>query len=376
VSSVFISYAKEDTAAARVLAGAIQEAGHSVWWDRHIPPGATWDEYIGRALDSAACVIVLWSRHSIESRWVREEADRAAKRDCLIPVLIEQVEPPFGFGRIQAADLSGWGGDGGDPAFGPVLAAVSRFARPQTVATPPRGAPRKRTALWIAAAAIAAIVGLYFLWPSGPRPPLPAPRQASPVSGTVLANDSPSLKLAWNAAPGARSYSVQYAFVKPGQPCAAGDPKTVEGLPSTVFDLRLVRGRAGCWRVWAVDRRGTEGAKSPWWEFLPPPQPPARPGGEPKNWIRLVHNGLYVAKFYLRWPGQTTLWSSGNRTIGYSVNVPLPDDVKTVLLNAQEQTGFGWKNIVRREVPVQRTYTISGTTLQPRWTASPPLVRQ
>ncbi len=82
----------------------------------------------------------------------------------------------------------------------------------------------------------------------------------------------------------------------------------------------------------------------------------------------------YIAKFFLRWEGQTKLWRSGNKKIGYDVTVPLPPNVKTVLLNAQEHTGFGWKRIVRMtDAPVQRIYTVSGTTFHPKLSVSPPL---
>src|SRR5512132_2538188 len=125
MGAVFISYAKEDAATAKVLADALQKAGFAPWWDRHIPPGKTWDDVIGRAIEAASCVIVLWSEFSVRSRWVREEAERAAARGCLIPALVERVDPPFGFGRIQAADLSAWHGDEHDPQFIDLVQAVS-----------------------------------------------------------------------------------------------------------------------------------------------------------------------------------------------------------------------------------------------------------
>lgn len=86
-------------------------AGFSLWWDRHIPPGKTWDSFIGRSLDAANCVLVLRSRFSVASRWARKEAEHGALRRCLIPVLAEPVELPLGFARIEAADLCAWHGD-------------------------------------------------------------------------------------------------------------------------------------------------------------------------------------------------------------------------------------------------------------------------
>jgi hypothetical protein len=38
---------------------------------------------------------------------VLEEAGQGKRRRVLVPVLKEPVEPPMGFGLIQAADLSG-----------------------------------------------------------------------------------------------------------------------------------------------------------------------------------------------------------------------------------------------------------------------------
>lgn len=134
MSQVFISYAKEDTLRAEMLSKALQDAGFSVWWDRHIPPGKTWDQVIGCALDAATCALVLWSKASVESRWVREEANRASRRECLIPVLIEKVDPPIGFGLLQAADLTEWRGDRAYPEFVNLCAAVSDlFKNPPSI---------------------------------------------------------------------------------------------------------------------------------------------------------------------------------------------------------------------------------------------------
>jgi hypothetical protein len=141
LSNVFISYAKKDEEVARVLSDSLQRAGFSVWWDRYIPPGQTWDNVIGSSLEAADCVLVLWSSNSVASRWVREEADRGARRGCLIPVLIEKVEPPFGFGRIESADLCTWHGDEHDPEFTNLRAAVSDLVR---AAGGERGAPPMR----------------------------------------------------------------------------------------------------------------------------------------------------------------------------------------------------------------------------------------
>jgi formylglycine-generating enzyme required for sulfatase activity len=111
MATVFISYAREDLERVRPLVGAIEGAGWSVFWDRKIPPGMTWRQYIGTALDNAKCVIVVWSRSSVESDWVIEEADDGRQRKILVPITIEDVKPPLGFRTFQLEDFSSWKGD-------------------------------------------------------------------------------------------------------------------------------------------------------------------------------------------------------------------------------------------------------------------------
>lgn len=63
-------------------------------------------------------MIVLWPKDSLESPWVAEEAEEARRLGKpLVPILMQQVEPPIGFRAIQAADLAGWDGSGEDPAM-------------------------------------------------------------------------------------------------------------------------------------------------------------------------------------------------------------------------------------------------------------------
>jgi hypothetical protein len=114
---VFLSYAREDLDRARRLATAIEGLGWSVWWDRKIPAGRTFADVIDEALKQARCVIVLWSRESVKSEWVREEADDAKGRRKLVPVRLDNVIPPLGFRAIHAADLVGWDGSVETPGF-------------------------------------------------------------------------------------------------------------------------------------------------------------------------------------------------------------------------------------------------------------------
>ena len=112
MASVFLSYDREDATKARSIALALEKAGHQVWWDRHIKGGAQYSKEIEAALKAAQAVVVLWSKESIDSAWVRDEA--AAGRDSgrLVPIKLDQAEPPLGFRQYQTIDLSAARGRG------------------------------------------------------------------------------------------------------------------------------------------------------------------------------------------------------------------------------------------------------------------------
>jgi TolB-like protein len=120
-----------------VLVQALEARGWSVWWDRTIPPGETWDSVIERALDTAGCVVVLWSKVSVASEWVRNEAEEAARRRILVPVLIDDVLAPLSFRRIQAARLIAWTGDQSDEEFEKLVRAISEKLRMVAPPAPP-----------------------------------------------------------------------------------------------------------------------------------------------------------------------------------------------------------------------------------------------
>jgi serine/threonine-protein kinase len=140
VSHVFVSYKAEDRPRVAPLVRALEDDGYSVWWDADIGGGDEWRDAIVRALDSAGCVIVAWSKHSVGpgGHFVRDEATRALRRAVYLPVTFDPIEPPLGFGETQALDLKGWNGDRRDARYQALLAAVGRRMGGETV---PRAAP-------------------------------------------------------------------------------------------------------------------------------------------------------------------------------------------------------------------------------------------
>jgi hypothetical protein len=110
MARVFLSYDRDDADRARSLALALEKAGHSVWWDLHVRGGAQFSRVIEEALNAAQAVVVLWSAHSVESAWVRDEAAAGRDRQILIPVCLDKTVPPMGFRQYQTINFSGWKG--------------------------------------------------------------------------------------------------------------------------------------------------------------------------------------------------------------------------------------------------------------------------
>jgi len=150
---VFLSYSSEDRGAAAVIARGLESAGYRVWWDVDIPAGVHYPRFIEDALKSAACVVVIWSRRSTVSRWVRNEAAWGAENESLVPIIIDDVEIPWEFRSIQTLTLAGWSGDPSDLAFQKLVHGVGRLTAgkerqrippPEAADIPPAAPPELR----------------------------------------------------------------------------------------------------------------------------------------------------------------------------------------------------------------------------------------
>ena len=94
-----------------MFAEALADEGFRVWWDASLHSGETFDEVIEQRLRDAKAVVVLWSPHSVASRWVRAEATQADRRNKLVPAMIESCDRPVIFELTHTADLCDWTGD-------------------------------------------------------------------------------------------------------------------------------------------------------------------------------------------------------------------------------------------------------------------------
>lgn len=180
MTDVFISYASEDRDRAGKLASALSAFNWSVCWDRKIIIGQAFDQAIEHELETAKSVVVLWSKHSIASEWVKNEAAVASERGVLVPAIIDSVKLPLEFRRKQTAELIDWNGEPSHSGFQALCEGIAT-----TIGGGPLHQPIPRqeqkvgwSSRWaLAAIAIIAVaVGLGIYSSSGPwRTTMPTP---------------------------------------------------------------------------------------------------------------------------------------------------------------------------------------------------------
>jgi len=165
-ATLFLSYARADEPFARKLATALEQAGFTIWWDAMIEGGAAFGRSIAEALERADAVLVLWSKTSIDSDWVKDEAAQGRDRHRLIPLAIDGTPPPLGFRQYQTIDLSHWNGRRTAPQFASLERAVAAALGQKPAAQAAQAGVDRRDLLigGSAAAAIAVGGGAWLLW--------------------------------------------------------------------------------------------------------------------------------------------------------------------------------------------------------------------
>lgn len=106
---------------------------------------------------------------------------------------------------------------------------------------------------------------------------LPAPAQLSPADGAVFDFFPRKTKVEWAAVDGAVAYRVEVDFcrwqAKGKTDCVDPQPHRLNGMSpmtdimQTSLEFNFVGAQPGRWRVWAIDKDGNEGFKSPWRAF-------------------------------------------------------------------------------------------------------------
>ena len=89
--SVFISYARQDTAAVTVLAGDLREAGQQTWRDTELGGGEDWWQTILKHIRTCSVFVLALSEHSIRSQPCQAELGYATALG--IPIVPIQIGP-------------------------------------------------------------------------------------------------------------------------------------------------------------------------------------------------------------------------------------------------------------------------------------------
>src|SRR6185437_3848111 len=137
MADIFISYAREDVAWVEKLNRALEAQGYSVWWDRDLATGARYLKETEAQLREARATIVVWSKASIDSHCVADEAALARDLGRLVPISKDGIMPPLGFGQYQATDFSHWNGGAGEP-LSVLLKGLAERTQPRERAAAPK----------------------------------------------------------------------------------------------------------------------------------------------------------------------------------------------------------------------------------------------
>jgi hypothetical protein len=149
---------------------------------------------IEEALTNAKCVIVLWSRESVQSQWVKAEASEAAKRRVLVPILADEVKIPLEFRRIQSARLIDWNDLPANSDWDQLERALATLVGQRAKTQPPRApvaplpkpaATWKRLPLVAGLLILVLVVSGYIALSRRPRANLKPAAAASPPPASV-----------------------------------------------------------------------------------------------------------------------------------------------------------------------------------------------
>lgn len=166
-ASVFFSYTRADRKRAQPIIARLEAAGYHVWWDGLLEGGERFAQSTESALENARAVVVLWTKASIDSHWVHDEATRGRDRRCLVPLTLDGVEPPLGFRQFQTVDLSK--AKGNSPSYDVMLRAVAALHDaapiPRAAAQPARAGIDRRMLIGGAVGAVA--IGAGAAWWTG-----------------------------------------------------------------------------------------------------------------------------------------------------------------------------------------------------------------
>lgn len=130
MADIVISYKSDERGRAGFVVALLEAAGFSVWWDQKLAAGESYSSRIIDEIDQAKCLVVLWSKASATSDWVRGEAKVADEAGKLVPLKMDDVRIPPPYNMKHTINLVHWKGSPADPAWHEVIGAIRSVVDP------------------------------------------------------------------------------------------------------------------------------------------------------------------------------------------------------------------------------------------------------
>ncbi|HTE24150.1 toll/interleukin-1 receptor domain-containing protein [Flavitalea sp.] len=132
MADIFISYSSMDRTAIKRISEFFESQGWTTWWDRQIPVAESFESVLMAELEKSKCVVVVWSKNSVKSPWVKREAEQALQSHKLVPVILGPVKIPASFSHIEAAFPDSWINTAENDEMQNLLNSVSKLVLPES----------------------------------------------------------------------------------------------------------------------------------------------------------------------------------------------------------------------------------------------------
>src|SRR5262245_29276700 len=98
---VFISYSQAERERILPIADNLRALKIEVWFDEQLVPGTSFTLEISTITLQCKAQLVCWSLASVNSDWVRGEAEIGRQRGVLVAAMIEPCQPPPPFNMLH-----------------------------------------------------------------------------------------------------------------------------------------------------------------------------------------------------------------------------------------------------------------------------------
>lgn len=134
MADVFISYKRQERARCKRIADKLSGLGLKVWFDDQLEAGESFGKRIEKVVEQSKAVLVLWSKTSVDSQWVRNEANVGKDDKKLVAVQIEECKLPLEFRDVHFEQLINPNFQDDDPAWLKIIDRIGKLTdRPEIV---------------------------------------------------------------------------------------------------------------------------------------------------------------------------------------------------------------------------------------------------